>query len=193
MKTITNFLRNTITGGVLFLLPIILIVWGLKRVHDIFVKITEPIAKKLPNIIFGLDGSGLIAIIILIVVCFLGGLLFRSNKVKKGVDKIEDNILAFIPGYTLMKSVVADLLGEELSNNLKTVFIEDGDSWKIGFLVEEGPEMSTVFFPEAPKHDAGEVKIIPTKYIRKVGIPVNQATKSLKSYGKGLLNKVPSE
>ena len=93
-----------------------------------------------------------------------------------------------MPGYTLVKSITADAIGEKVENKLTSVLVKDGDSWRIGFLVEEGGEMCTIFLPEAPRHDSGEVKIVPAAMVRKINMPSNKVAQSLKNFGIGALD-----
>ena len=191
MKTILFFVRSTLTGGILFLLPAVLIYVLIEKGFAVLMKLSEPISRKMPTVIFGLDGSKLVTLLILLMVCFFAGLLFRSKKVRDAVARLEDKVLVFIPGYILLKSITADAIGVKLDDKLTPILVQDGESWNLGFLVEEGSRVSTVFLPDAPKHDAGEVKIVPTGNIRKLDIPNNQFTKSINTYGKGIIDYLP--
>ena len=185
MKSFLSFIRTTITGGVLFLLPVVLLIMIFGKALNILHKLSTPISEKLPTIIFGLDGSNLVAIAILILICFLSGLLFRSRFVRKWIKKLEDDLLIHIPGYVLIKSITADAMGEKSEDDMVPILIHEDDSWNMAFLVEKGEKFSTVFIPDAPRHDAGEVKIIPTERIEKLDISVHKFTQSIKAYGKG--------
>jgi uncharacterized membrane protein len=187
MKPLTQFIRHTLTGGILLLLPLVLLIMVLNKAHVMLLKISAPIAEKLPDIILGFDGSNLLAIILIVILCFIGGLMFRSANVRSWIAKFEETVLSLLPGYSMLKSIAADAVGQRGDQNLRSVLVEDDDSWNIGFLVEEKEELCMVFFPEAPRHDSGEVKIVPSSRVRKLDIPVNIVVKSLKSYGKGAL------
>ncbi len=190
MKPIVQFLRTTLTGGILFLLPVVLLLMVLSKAHAIFVKVSAPFAKKLPDIIFGFDGSNLVAILFLIVLCFISGLLFRTAAVKRWIGALEENILSFLPGYALIKSITADAVGEKVEG-MHPVLVQDGDAWNIGFLVEEAEGLCTVFFPEAPRHDSGEIKIVPAASVKKLAVPTNLVARSFKNYCKGALKWIP--
>ena len=98
MKSILAFLRTTLTGGIIFLLPITLLIIILKKAYELLVKISGPIAQKIPDFFLGLDGSNIIAILLLLLFCFIGGLFFRSRLIRRWVGKLEDNVLCFLPG-----------------------------------------------------------------------------------------------
>ena len=188
MKSILSFIKTTLTGGVLFLLPFVLIMIVLKEVLGYLFIISEPISRFLPEIIFGLNGSNIVAVLLLIIICFISGLLFKTKRAKKIIDKLENNILNLIPGYALIKSLAADTIGQQIDHKMTPILIKDDRSWNLAFLVEEGNLFSTVFIPDAPKHDAGEVKIVATDLIKEVDVPSNVFSRSIKNYGKGAIN-----
>lgn len=188
MKSFLSFIRTTITGGVLFLLPLVLLIIIFGKALNILHKLSAPISEKLPTIIFGLDGSNLVAIVLLFLICFVSGLLFRSALVKSLIKKLEDDLLIHIPGYLLIKSITAGTIGEESEDDMVPILIHEDESWNLAFLVEKGEKFSTVFIPDAPRHDAGEVKIIPTDRIKKLDISAHKFTQCINAYGKGAIN-----
>jgi uncharacterized membrane protein len=188
MKSLLQFIRATLSGGILFLLPVVLVIMMLSKAHQMMVKLSGPLANLMPERILGLDGSRILALLLLILICFIAGLFIKSKRVKKQLTKMEDNLLVFIPGYQLLKSITADTLGESDEKGLKPVMVKDGDGWKIGFLVEEKNGLSTVFIADAPSHDAGEVIIFPTELVKSIPLPSNKVILSLKNYGKGAID-----
>ncbi|OYU55410.1 MAG: hypothetical protein CFE25_10780 [Chitinophagaceae bacterium BSSC1] len=162
----------------------------LGKAHQIMVKISGPLANLLPDRLMGLDGSMILAVILLVFLCFFAGLLIRSKRVKKQMGRLEDTLFVYIPGYLLLKSIAADTVGESEATALKPVVVKDGDAWKIGFLVEEKEGLSTVFIADAPRHDAGEVLIFPSELVKRINVPNNKVIQSLKNYGKGAIDWV---
>jgi uncharacterized membrane protein len=185
------FLRTTISGGLLVMLPIVLVIIIVTRAIQILRKLSAPLAQRMPELILGFDGSVLLAIVFLVLLCFIAGLLVRSGGVKSRVGKLEDFLTLYVPGYSMLKSIAADSLGQVMEGRLHPVLIEDDDAYNIGFLVEEKDGWSTVFLPEAPRHDSGEVKIIPSSKVKKLDMPANLATRSIKNYGKGIAEWIP--
>jgi len=188
MNPTFRFIRTTIIGGILFLLPVVVLFIIFEKAHSILSVIADPISRKISDSILGFDGSALISILLLILICFMGGLIFQSKKVKKVLQKLEDKVLIFIPGYSLMKSITADTLGEDVANKLIPVRVADGEDWLLGFLIEEGKNHSTVFLPDAPRYDAGEIRILPTSSVFKLEISTDKFTKMIRSYGVGVVD-----
>ena len=187
MNPTLRFIRTTVVGGILFLLPLVVLFIIFEKASSILSVITEPISRRISDSILGFDGSTMITIFLLTLICFIGGLVFRSKRVKKILQKLEDKVLIFIPGYSLMKSVTADTLGEDVENKLIPIRVADGEDWLLGFLIEEGKSHSTVFLPDAPRYDAGEIRILPATSVVKLEIPANKFTKMIKSYGVGAI------
>ena len=185
MKSVFSFIRTTITGGILFLLPVILLLMIFTKAYNILHKLSAPLSEKLPELIFGFDGSNLIALLLLILICFVSGLLFRSKYVKNWIKKLEDQVLINLPGYALIKSITAGVMGEKSDEDMSPILIHEDESYSLAFLVEKGEKFSTVFIPEAPRHDSGEVKIIPTNRIEKLDVSVHKFTQIIKTFGKG--------
>jgi uncharacterized membrane protein len=191
MKSLAQFVRSTLTGGVMFLLPVVLVIVIIKKATEVLSKVVSPFSKWLPDndIFLGMDGHNLIAIALLIIVCFFGGLLFRSRHTQKSINKLEEHVLTYIPGYTLIKSVTSDALHADTEVFLKPVIVKGEDSMNLGFLVEETEAgLCTVFIPEAPRFDSGEVKIVNVSQIQKLNVPNNHVTRSLRSFGRGALS-----
>lgn len=187
MNAILSFVRTTFAGGILFLLPVALLLILLEKAGQIMHKLIVPLDPLLPDILLGFDGSRLVVLLSLIGISFVAGLLFLSPRVQQWVAVLEDQVMVNVPGYTLIKTLVSDTLGVHAHETLLPVLFSDGDTWKPAFLVEENDRLCTLFCPEAPKHDSGEVIIVSTDRVKKIPVPSTKLTKSLKVYGKGAL------
>lgn len=187
MNSIFYFIRTTITGGILFLLPVALLVILLEKASVVVHQLVAPLDPLLPDRLLGFDGSRLLVLLLLIVISFSAGLLFRSPRLQKWVAVLEDQVLINVPGYSLFKTLVSDTLGDQSGAGLSPVLLDDDDVWKLAFLVEENGRYCTLFCPDAPKHDSGEVIIVPASRVKKIAVPSTKMIKSLKVYGKGAL------
>lgn len=190
MKGLYRFIVNTFTGGILFLLPVTLLIMILAKINGFMLTISEPLAKRLPDVFFGFDGSRLLAILLIVFICFLGGLAIKAQLVRRLIAKLEGKVLSHIPGYSMFKSLAADTVGAENEQNLKSVLVQDGDAWVMGFLIEEENGYCSVFFPGAPKTDSGDVKIIPSSFVKQIPVTTSQVDFSFKNFGKGAIKWV---
>lgn len=172
------------------MLPSVLLIIFLSKAYAILAKLSEPLSKRLPERVLSFNGSILLTIALLIILCFLSGLVFRSVWVKKWVSKLENTLLINIPGYSMIKSITADTIGTKSEEQLEPITIRDGDTWNIGFLVEEGEKLCMVFIPDAPRYDAGEMRVVDSNNVQKLDITTKNFIKAIKSFGKGIIHQM---
>lgn len=188
MKKLIAFIRTTITGGILFLLPFVVLTILLEKAFAILSDLSQPISDRLSKDFLGFDGSILITIALIVLICFLSGLFFRSEKGKRWVNTLESRLMVNIPGYSLIKALTADTIGQPVEQSMTPALVQDGENWLLGFLCEEGDKHSTVFIPDAPRYDAGEIRLVPSGDIKKLDMSIHHFSKAINAYGKGIMD-----
>ncbi len=174
-------------GGILFLLPVIVVVIILGKALAIAGKIVGPLAAHLPFESFiGLDTPLLMAMVLLVLFCFLTGVFARTALAQKAVGWLETSVLSNVPGYEFVKSLSGSLLGYEKQTAYPVVLARIEDCWQLAFLVEriEGGHVA-VFVPGAPSPQSGSVYFMTEDRIRLLDIPSTAVMKCLKRYGLG--------
>jgi hypothetical protein len=79
MKAISHFLRTTIRGGALFLLPIFVLAFVLNKAFDYARRGLKPVAKLIPDqLVSGATMEMILAIGLIALLCFLAGLFART-------------------------------------------------------------------------------------------------------------------
>ena len=180
----TQFLRETIKGGIFFVIPLTVILVILAKAHAVLKELTAPIASLLPNNILGINGGFLIALCSLILVCFLGGLFVKSERVKHRISAIEDNFLSRIPGYSFIKAVASDTL-EDGKNPMQAVMVPDDKAYGFGLIIERSGSLCTIYIPGAPNASSGEVKLFDIKDVVLIDVKAKDVLTSLSRLGKG--------
>lgn len=138
MKSILNILKWTFIGGILFLIPLAIIMILLEKGYHILQKITIPLVSNLLKVkVLGMALEELIGLLIIIIICFLAGLLARTKQAKSFITKLETSILSLIPGYSFIKNMNENIIGIESSENLKVVLARVDDGWQFAFLIEK--------------------------------------------------------
>ena len=109
MKRLLNFLRATLVGGLLFLVPVIVLVAVVGKALEVAHKLTDPLAERLP---FAADDTPiLLASVLLALVCFVMGLLAMTRPARIVVAWLETSFLSKIPGYVFLKGAGESALG----------------------------------------------------------------------------------
>jgi uncharacterized membrane protein len=192
MKKSFAFFKEMLTGGILFFIPLIILIVILQKAFQISAVLVNPIIKLLDvTNIFGIGGEIIISVAIIIFIIYLGGLISRSSRVRRNVKKIEDALLSKVPGYEMVKNMGESFVGFEGNTSIVTVLARIEDAWQYGFLIEEiEGEQYVVYIPGAPNPMSGSVYILEKTRIKKTNIPLKDVMKSLRGLGAGSNNLV---
>jgi uncharacterized membrane protein len=193
MTGILRFIKTTITGGLLFLLPLSLILIVLGRAIRWLRPLMRPLVDALDvDTIAGVTVLTALCILALAVMCFLAGLIIALDKNRKIRKAVEEIVLKFLPGFEYLKVMAGEMDGADASNIWKAGLLADGDAWVIAFIVEEHPNgMTTLFIPESPRADSGNTKIVKTASLQFHQIGMREAYLALRHYGAGVGGKLP--
>ena len=108
MQIIYRFLKTTVKGGILFFLPLVVIYIAVEKVIAIFTKVITPIATKLGiEHIGGQATIGLLIALLVLFICFIGGLLMKIKKLEKLNRMLDEKLTSVLPSYTEIKSKTA--------------------------------------------------------------------------------------
>ncbi|KAF2327141.1 MAG: DUF502 domain-containing protein [Flavobacterium nitrogenifigens] len=187
MKSILKILKATFLGGILFLVPLVVLLIVLEKGYGLVQKTTLPLVSTLPKVsVLGLAIQELVGIFIIILICFIAGLLAKTTAAEKLVQKLEDGILSFVPGYSFMKSMNENILGLESKDDLKVILVPTDAGLQFAFLIEQvSDEKFTVFIPDAPNPWSGSVVFVDKKDITEIDITQKQALACIRKLGYG--------
>lgn len=173
-------------GLIQFLLPVILLLFIFEKAIAVVQSIILPIKSHLPaQRILGIGMFSLLSLLLILLLCYIAGMLSDRKRVKSFLSFIEDNLLVFIPGYAMMKSS-ADTTIQDGNEDWKTVITNEEEDWKLGIEVDKRPDgYSMIFFPEPPDAKSGEIKMMPESKFRRIDFPVNRCVKIIRNYGHG--------
>lgn len=186
MKPTIRVLRTTLAGGVLFLVPIVVLIVILEKAAAIAHRIVGPLAERLPESVIGLRAPVFLAIAVLVLFCFAAGMLARTALANRLVSRLESSVLSAVPGYLFVKAIGESLLGVESTLAYPTVLVRGEDAWRIGFLIERLESgILTVFLPDSPNPNSGSVCFVNADCVQPVAVSQAAAFKCLKRLGLG--------
>ena len=170
MKSFMSFIKKTLIVGLSFLVPAVLLVYLIVKVLGIIRQGLAPIANKINISFLGRETSSrIIATLVLLILCFIIGLMVKKKKNSPIKDWIEDNILSNVPAYSLLKGMTEQAVGFDSKHLKEVVLINMGSTWRIGFLMERIDEdLNTVFIPSAPKSLSGIVAFVKWDALKKL-------------------------
>lgn len=162
-----------------------LLLFILGKAISLVQKLILPIKKHLPaERVLGVGLLTLISLVLILFICYLAGMLIEQKRVKWLITKLEDKILVFIPGYSMIKAQTSEIVSEAAAHWQPVLIGEDGD-WKMGVLVDQQPDgLCMIFFPEPPDAKQGEMKLVHESKLKKLDMPVNKMIRIIRKYGK---------
>ncbi|QGM46259.1 hypothetical protein [Methylocystis heyeri] len=113
MRQIFNFLKTTVLGGAVFLLPFAAILLVVLKAGKMAVDTATPFAEKLPIS----KGEAVLAVyiggtLLLVLIAFAAGLYARSFPVERNaVSLLEDKFLNKLPPYIAIRKYTDRLAG----------------------------------------------------------------------------------
>lgn len=182
MNKFWEFVRTTLIGGVLIVLPVtLLIIVFLKAV--VMIKATiAPVTRLFPETVWF---PGLIAAAILLAVCFFVGLIIRTSAGKDVSGQIETKLLQRVPGYMFIKNLIRRLAGVD-QMKLEVALTEVEGGLVPSFIVERHADgQFTVFVPSVPTPTAGSIYILPAERVHIIDVPFTKAVSCISRWGSG--------
>lgn len=185
-----EFLKTTIIGGILFLLPVAVIVFILSYALRLTKSIAEPISKSLHldqmGSIAGVGAATVLSVLVLVLISFAAGIIARTGVGKRITRWSENSVFARLPQYRLMKSMAEGLAHLESARGLKPVLASIENGWQIAYLLEQlENDWVAVFLPQAPTPMSGTVMYLPANRVRPLAITMVQAMSIVKGIGVG--------
>jgi uncharacterized membrane protein len=182
-----NFFLSTVLGGVFFLVPLVVLLVVLAKVLGIMITVAEPMADLMPvDTIGGVALANIIAALAVVVLCFLAGLLAKHALAGAFVNTIESRVLAKLPGYAMIKSLVGGF-DKGQTEKLKPVSITIGTAERIGFEIQKLPDgRSVIFLPSTPSPFSGITQVFPPDQVTYLNVPATQIIEVTENFGHGI-------
>ena len=149
--------------------------------------IAQPLADWLPvDTVGGVALANLLAILAVIVVCFIAGLIARHSMASGFVKALESKVLAKIPGYAMIKGIKSGFDSSE-STGMKPVALKLGTAERIALEIEKLPDgRSIVYIPSAPSVWSGVTQILPADQITYIDVPITKVMELTEKFGYGV-------
>src|SRR5262245_15571781 len=186
-ETSFRFLKATLAGGLLFLLPLVLVALLLGHAMKFAGKVAKPVTEVLAlDKVIGPAGEEGLALLTLILISVGAGLIARTGVGRKLMRWAETSFLGGLPQYRLVKSVAEGFAQIENAEHLKPALVNIEEGWQIGYLLETLQNgWVAVFLPQAPTPMSGNVMYLPAERVRPLAITMVEAMSIVKHMGIG--------
>lgn len=190
-----KFLRTTLVGGFLFLLPIGIIAFFVVKIISAARGVLEPVSHKLPfESVGGVSATALLAVAALVTLSFIAGFLAKTGPARLITRHLEERLLGRIPAYGLIRSMSSELVGQDETQKYPVVLVSFDDARQLAIKMGEtaGGREAIIFVPDSPTPQTGAVMIVDAHRVTLTDMPVSKAFVVLSSRGMGLEEYLPA-
>jgi uncharacterized membrane protein len=180
-------MKTTLVGGVVFMMPVVVLIVVFTKAGGYFRKLAQPLAKVLPlDTVLGVMVADAILVALFLLACFLAGLLTHLSFANSFLKKAETGVLWRIPGYGFLKALT-DGLDKEHGSSLRPVLVRFDDYSQLAFEVDRLPDgRKVIYIPGAPNPRAGSVLVLDSDRVEPVPLSFMAAVRSLRALGRGV-------
>lgn len=181
-------LKTTLIGGALFLVPLVLVVAIVGYAVGMAYRILKPLAEWTItfNDPLALSLAGVAAVMLVILLCFLGGVAARWALAQRVTQWIEDRLNDIYPRYAVLKSMAQGYGLSDGGHALIPVLARYDDRVQIAFEVERAKNgLVTLFLPGSPDPWAGTIAHMTAERITPLDTDFDTVMKSLQWLGRG--------
>ena len=186
MRNLLEFLKTTVIGGFLVLLPVVAVLALIGIAVKSVVNIIAPVAAKLPvTTIGGYAAATLLAVLLILGFCFLAGLLVQLRLGQLLQTWLESRLLQRLPGYTMIKGLTRQVAGREGTEFAPALIdLYGSEARVIGLIMEELDDgRLTVFVPISPTSTLGQVYILPADKVNRLNARFLDVVNTLTQWG----------
>ena len=185
LRRLINFVKSTVVGGIFVLVPLVLLCIVLGQAATFAYEIIHPFVEWLPvKSVSTVSLAFVFAIALIVLVCFLAGLVARTAVSQWFVGSLEQIILSFVPGYGLMKSMGQGWVGINAEEPHQAVLVRFDDAEQIGFVMDSLDDgRSVVFLPDVPTPWSGTLVFVAAERITPLAVSTKQAIECLRQLG----------
>ncbi|NNJ93553.1 MAG: DUF502 domain-containing protein [Halobacteria archaeon] len=190
MEKLKNFLKTSLLGGVVVILPVAILVSVTLWLFDLVTGLIEPLTRLLiSDSQLNEKAAEILVIILIVMTCFFVGVLVRTRLGDFLYRFIETRILKLAPGYSMIKETVLQIFGSRKDSPFSSVALVQvfgNETLMTAFITDKHMDGSfTVFVPTGPNPTSGLIYHLEGRFVHPVDIPVQDAMRSIISCGAG--------
>ena len=188
-KRFINFLKTTAIGGLLFLLPLIVLAALFGQIAPIVVSVASFLNEYIPvKTATGIAILVGLSIALILLLCFTAGMFARWSLGRKISVAFEKRLALLFPRYSVLKDQMADTIGgNETKPQMKPVLVMFDEYQRIAFETErdEKKGLATIYLPGSPDPWSGKVVILKLERVTRLDTDFGHAAATCEQVGRG--------
>jgi len=183
MKGLAEFAKTTLIGGLLIVLPVYLSILLLAKTLSAAIALLSPVTAAIPA---GVQFRQVIAIVIVLAVCFVAGIAVRTGPGLRAKNALERSVLERIPGSSLVRTLAGRVSGDDRERAFQPALVEVEEALAPAVIIEELDDgRYTVLVPSVPTPAAGSLFIMARERVHPLDVPLTQAARIISKWGTG--------
>jgi uncharacterized membrane protein len=199
MKRGINTVTTTIVGGAVFLVPLVVVVFFGSKLLGFMEGLLQPIEARTGDLALGgVAFTTILALLLILVACYLFGLLGRTKHGHGVLEWAQKGIAAVAPSFGMYNELLNEIGGE--GANASVVLVPTDAGWTLAISFEaQGDSPRLVFIPGAPQWTEGSLALAPPENVRPTDLTVAELIALLRRCGRSsdlstrLVDRIRSE
>jgi uncharacterized membrane protein len=183
MKQVIEFIKTTMLGGVLLIVPAAAVVFLFVEVARGLKGALDPLAAGLPP---SIQFPYMAEILAIVAACFLAGLLIRTRPGRWIGGLLEQYVFDRVPGYALIKGLTGRSVGGADAQGATPALVEMEDGLVPALIVERHDDgYVTVFVPSPPVPTVGQAYVFASSKAHPVDVSLPTFVACITKWGLG--------
>jgi uncharacterized membrane protein len=181
-----HFFKTTVIGGLVFLVPLVVLIVILAKAAGLMMMVAEPMAEWFPvDSIGGVALANVLVVVVLVLLCFIAGLIARAAFLRATVEGLETKVLSKVPGYVIIKGMLSGLQ-EDSTHQLNPVLATFYNAARMGLEIERLDDgRVVVMVPSSPNPWSGKVHIMAPEHVQRLNLPMTAYMENIERFGQG--------
>jgi len=186
MQKRVNPFRTTVYGGLIFLIPFVVVIVVGGKAFGVMRAIAQPVARWLGAERIGVIALiDLLALVLLLVVCYLAGRVATSSRGMALYQAFDEKLLNLFPRYGFVKSMTEGLGEGAQTQTFKAALVRFDDQSQLAFEVERCSQGVVVYLPGSPDPWSGAIALVEPDRVQLLDTDIKTAVKCLRVAGRG--------
>lgn len=189
------FIKRSLIGGLLVILPIAILVFFFRWIFDLITELLTPLSDLLIKS-YGMPhlAADLLAVLLIILLCFVIGSLISTSIGKWAHEHFDGYLAKLAPGYRMIKEIINQFFGDNADSPFKNgqvarvkLFGKDiGTSVTALVTSQHADGTYTIFIPTGPNPTSGMIYHVAADLVELLPhIKVDSAMRTIISCGAG--------
>ena len=186
MKNLANFVKTTVIGGLVVIVPLAIIVYVAGDASQTLIEVTKPLTTGFPfHPLVNALLAALIAVLIIVAICFVAGFLLSTFWGRTAKNWIEKTVLERIPMYSTLRGLTQRFAGiEDAGYPVVEADLFGSEGRVLGVLVDELPDgRQVVYVPSSPMVTIGQLHILAASRVTETDLSMAETIGCLSQMG----------